>query len=278
MINNKIIKGVGLLGLVIILSATAAITAAFIFSGANHVSGRETLFSAFGGAFFAYIFVRIGELFNRLSKREKLNLDTVIEQEYALNDHLNRIDLNIKIADALIELVGKQSKVVYTMRFKPIPIDKSNLRDMKNLDFINDMFNYYVDLEKINDGLDIILEFSIKLIQEYSGMILSGVPATTVQQSYAVNSGALVGMIEDSKNLLKTAEKDCVELIAKSKYVYEHRNMWLSLAYSGRMGGHYGNDLKKELPKLIAEIEKSRNENESASKKKIEKTLGKKVK
>lgn len=267
-----------MLGLIIILSSTAAIIAALVFSSVKGISGRETLFSAFGGAFFAYIFVRIGELFNRLSKREKLNLDTVIEQEYVLNDHLNRVDLNIKIADALIELVGKQSKAVYTMRFKPIPIDKSNLRDMKNLDFINDMFNYYVDLEKINDGLDIILEFSIKLIQEHSNMIFSGVPVATIQQSYAANSNALVGMIQDSKNLLKTAEQDCVELIAKSKYVYEHRNMWLSLAYPGRVGGHYGDDLKRELPKLVAEIEKSRNENEAVSKKKIEKTLGKKVK
>ncbi|HEX9594856.1 MAG TPA: hypothetical protein VF996_01900 [Candidatus Saccharimonadales bacterium] len=276
--QSKILRGVGVLGLIIILASTAAITAALVFNTLNGVSGRETLFSAFGGAFFAYIFVRIGGLFNRLSKREKLNLDTVIEQQYVLNDHLNRIDLNIRIADALIELVGKKSKAVYTMRFKPVPIDKSNLRDMKNLDFINDMFNYYVDLEKINDGLDIILEFSIKLVQEHSSMISSGVPDATIQQSYAVNSNALMGMIQDSKNLLKTAEHDCVELIAKSKYVYEHRNIWLSLAYPGRMGGHYGDDIKEELPELIAEIEKSRNENEAASKKKIEKTLGKKIK
>lgn len=276
--KNTILKTVGILGLIIILSSTVAIIAALVFNSVNGVSGREALFSAFGGAFFAYIFVRIGELFNRLSRREKLNLDTVIEQEYVLNDHLNRIDLNIKIADALIELVGKKSKVVYTMRFKPIPIDKSRLQDMKNLDFINDMFNYYVDLEKINEGLDIIMEFSIKLIQEYSSMVISGVPTTILQQSYEVNSNALMGMIDDSKNLLKTAEQDCVELIAKSKYVYEHRNMWLSLAYTGRMGGHYGDDLKKELPKLVGEIEKSRDENEAASKKKIEKTLGKKVK
>lgn len=276
--NNKIIKTLGIIGFTIILALISIVAGAFVYNTISAGSGREALFSAFGGAFFAYVFVRVGDLFNRLSKREKLNLDTVIEQGYALNDHLNRIDLDIKIADALIELVNKQSKVVYTMRFKPIPVDKSRLQDMKNLDFINDMFNYFVDVEKINDGLDIILEFSIKLIEEHSNMILSGVSATTLQQVYKANSEVLVGMIQDSKNLLKTAEKDCVELIAKSKYVYEHRNMWLSLAYAGRMGGHYGDDLKKELSKLVAEIEKSRNENGVASKKKIEKTLGKKIK
>jgi len=276
--NNKIIKTLGIIGFTIILALISIVAGAFVYNTISAGSGREALFSAFGGAFFAYVFVRVGDLFNRLSKREKLNLDTVIEQGYALNDHLNRIDLDIKIADALIELVNKQSKVVYTMRFKPIPVDKSRLQDMKNLDFINDMFNYFVDVEKINDGLDIILEFSIKLIEEHSNMILSGVSATTLQQVYKANSEVLVGMIQDSKNLLKTAEKDCVELIAKSEYVYEHRNMWLSLTYAGRMGGHYGDDLKKELSKLVAEIEKSRNENGVASKKKIEKTLGKKIK
>lgn len=276
--KNKVIKTLGLVGITIVAILVVLIIGGLAFNSIGTGSGKEALFSAFGGAFFAYVFVRIGDLFNRLSKREKLNLDTVVEQQYVLNDHLNRIDLNIKIADALIELVSMQSNVIYTMRFKPIPVDKSRLQDMKNLDFINDMFSYYVDIEKINDGLDIILEVSIKLIEENSNRLLSGVSKSVLKEAYKVNSEALAGMINDSKSLLKTAEADCMELIAKSQYVYEHRNIWLSLAYSGRMGGHYADDLKSELPKLLTEIEKNRSDNEVESKKKIEKTLGREIK
>jgi hypothetical protein len=233
--KNKVIQIVGLIGLVAILLIAGALTIALAVTFTKHSSGRDTLFSAFGGAFFAYIFVRLGELFNRISKREKLNLDTLVEVEYTLNDHLNRIGQNTGILDALLVVVSTKSPVVNFMRIKPIPNDKSGLQDLKNLDFINDMFNYYVDLEKINEGFELVLQFAIKLINDDASMRAANLPPANIQANYKMNADALKEMASDTKKLLVQAEKDCMELIAKSKYVYDHRNMWIALAYPGKV-------------------------------------------
>jgi hypothetical protein len=272
----KIVKLLGIVGLLVVMFIVV-IVVLITSSGVSEVYGGGVLASAFSGAFFAYVFVRVSELFDRLSKREKLNLDTIVQQEYILNDHLNRMDLNIKIADTLVDLLRDKSRAVYAVGFKYIPIDKQNLPDMKNLDFINDMFNYYVDIEKINDGLDIIIKFSVKLIEEYSNMIVSNTSSEKIKHYYHLNSTALIGMINDSKNLLTVAEKDCVELIAKSRYVHNHRSVWLQLAYTGGRVGHYGAGLKTELPILIKELEQDRDRNTAISKAKIETALGRKT-
>ena len=273
--KNNLIKSIGLIGIILILIFAVGSIGALIFSGIKGFGGRESLLSAFGGAFFAYIFVKIGELFTRLSTREKLNLDTIVEIEYTLNDHLNRIGTNINIVEALKTLIEQKSNAINFMKAKPIPIDKTNLRNMKNLDFINDMFNYFVDLDKVNEGLELILNFAIKMINDNNEMKLSGLPTSNIEKAYELNSEALVGMANDTISLMKAAETDCVSLIAKSKYVYDHRNLWLSLAYSGGKQGHYGTDLKTELPMLIKDIEASRDVNTNTSLKKTAKALSK---
>ncbi len=257
--RNSIITWFGRLGLIAIIAATASIVAAMTFNSVRNVSSAESFITAFGGAFFAYIFVKIGELTTRLSKREKLNLDTLVECEYILNDHLNRINTNINILNALIEIVKVKSPVVNYMKFKAVPIDKSILQNMKNLDFINDMFNYCVDLEKINEGLSLISDYAIKIVNDNANLALSQFPSGVAEHAYQMNVEALESMAEESKSLLVEAEKNCVELIAKSRYVGEKRNIWLSLAYSGKVGGHYGDDLKSRLAVLVTEIEASRN-------------------
>jgi hypothetical protein len=273
--KHRAIKTYGLLALVAVIVVTIGLVGALFASGLDGFSGKEALLSAFGGAFFAYIFVKLGELFTRLSQREKLNLDTLVEFEYVLNDHLNRISVNIKILEALVTVVEQKSSVINFMKTKAMPVDKSNLRNLKNLDFINDMFNYFVDLEKINDGLELVISFAIKLINDTAAMSISGRSKVDIEKSYKVNSDALIGMVNDTISLFKAAEKDCVELIAKSKYVYDRRNIWLSLAYTGGARAHYADDLKEELPKLVKELEESRDKNTETSVKKTAKALGK---
>ncbi len=186
--KNKVIKTVGLFGLGIILILACALTIALAVTFTRHSNGSDALFSAFGGAFFAYIFVRLGELFNRISKREKLNLDTLVEVEYVLNDHLNRIGQNINILEALLVVVDTKSPVVNFMKIKPIPNDKSGLQDLKNLDFINDLFNYYVDLEKINEGFELVLQFAIKMINDDASMRAANLPVASAQANYQMNT------------------------------------------------------------------------------------------
>ena len=48
--------------------------------------------------------------------------------------------------------------------------------------------------------------------------------------------------------------------------------------YSGKVGRHYGDDLDDYLKAKVKELEKTRDDNTTVSKKKPEKTLDKKIK
>ncbi len=258
---KKITKWFGIAGIVLIFSVSVTIVVAMVFNSILKVSATDSFITAFGGAFFAYVMVKFGELFTRLSVREKLNQDTLVEVQYVLNDHLNRIYKNTQIAKSLVQVVGLKSPVVNFMKVKAIPMDKISLRNMKNLRFINEMFNYYVDIEVINEGLELLLSFAIKMVDENSQMRASGVAPLQIEAIYKANSDALSEMVQETIKLLEAADKDCISLIAKSNYLQRHRNNWLSLAYSGGMKADYGKDFEKELPDLIQEVENSIAEN-----------------
>jgi hypothetical protein len=274
---NVIVKWLGALGFLLILIMSLIIICSFAFWGAQSAKNIEGLTTAFAGAFFAYILVKIGELFTRMSLREKLNVDTIIEIEYALNDHLNRFATNRNVLKTMRGAVNDRSPAVSMMYFKTIPYDKSQLKNLKNIDYINEVFNYMVDIEKINDGLEIIQTFAQTLVQNALRGDISTEDRYSIQAAYIQNAAELSSMMDSAEKLLDAAEEDCELLIAKNQYVAEHRNKWLYLAITSFNTSHYNQKkLKKELPGIIEIIKKGREKNTNSSLKKISRTLGKK--
>ena len=75
---KKAVYAIGLLGLIAIAAVMAAIIFGITDGSIKNVAARDSFITAFGGAAFAYLFVKYGELFTRLSQREKLNVDTIV--------------------------------------------------------------------------------------------------------------------------------------------------------------------------------------------------------
>ncbi len=266
------------LGLVAIAAAMVAIVFGIVDKSIKNVVARDSFITAFGGAAFAYLFVKYGELFTRLSQREKLNVDTIVSLEYLLNKHLNMIGTNLDVADKMIDAL-KKKQPVHFLEFKEIPIGPIRLQDLKNVNFINDVFNYFADIEKINYDLNALQKFAEKLMDD----VLKRQGQQTLQENavfqavYTANSTTLINQLGEIKGFIEAADKTLDELMGKIGYVKKHRAWWLSVAVPWFSTTHYDEKkLKAELPGYIAEFKKGQQENIEASIKEISKIKTKK--
>lgn len=266
--KNNLIKFVGLIGFFIILVGASTIVAILFINSMHSHKSLESIVTAFAGAFFAYVLVKIGELFTRMSLREKLNADTLVSLQYTLNQHLNRIGTNLDISKSLIEAINNRSSIIKVIAFKNITYDITNLRDMKNLDYINDVFGYYNDIESINDGLHVIQSFAKFMIDNLNQPATNQSQEFNKQVGYAAQADALKEMMNTSIKLLHSVEEECLVLLAKNEYAMENRNQWLSIAIPWFNVSHYGKDLDDKLPKILVELKKSRDSNIARSKQK----------
>jgi hypothetical protein len=160
------------------------------------------------------------------------------------------------------------------MRFKHIPYEQEKtgirLQDLKNIDYINEMYEYLKNIEKINDGLEICMEYAKTLINKTAGQVLT----STQQTIFDDNVAGLKSLLEDSKKLMIAAEKTCETLIAKNTYVALNSDQWLMLSIPWFSQNKYNkDDLEKQLPKMVEKVQEDRKRNEERSREKVGRDL-----
>jgi hypothetical protein len=111
-------------------------------------------FSAFAGAFFAYLFTRIADFFDRVYKRQLKHYNSLVNLETQLNEIGGIINDDLYIIPDFIRTIS--SGHVYFNNLRTLPIDKSHYANLYDLDLINLLFSYNYDLRKINDDLETI--------------------------------------------------------------------------------------------------------------------------
>ncbi len=269
---KRIAYFLSMIGLVVILAAAAAVVYAMVFASIKNTAAKDSFITAFGGAAFAYLFVKYGEMFTRLSQREKLNIDTVVNLEYLFNKQLNQLGDNMAVSKQMADAL-KNKRPLHFLEFKPITIGTVRLQDMKNVDFINDVFNYFDNLEKLNADMYTLQKMSEKLIDDMlkAQGRFEAREYVTIQAIYNANSKIIIAQLEEILGFLERADKNVDQLIGKIGYVKKHRAWWLSLAVPGFNATHYNEKrLKKELPGYMAQFKKTQQENIDQSLKEIE--------
>ncbi len=147
--------------LLAIILAVAAGSASWIFWEAWRSSDREVfraLLGGFSGAFFAFVFVRIGEGLKRLYERQAKNHSSLIMAEHYLNNCLNVTGDNVFVAEDFLELISEERLVsgnlpFYMNTFSRYEIDRDLLLGLTNIDFINELYSLNSSLRKLNDSL-----------------------------------------------------------------------------------------------------------------------------
>ena len=161
--SEKIKNSIYFLGGLVILSFLIFVFVLIVksFTELSHTEPlTKDFIISFTGAFFAFLFIRIGDSFNKIYKRQVKNRNALVKIEYEGNRLLNSIYEEIFVIDEFLntinEIKEEKTVVICFNHFKQLPFDRSVLLELSNIDFINKLFSFVTDLEKFNDSIETI--------------------------------------------------------------------------------------------------------------------------
>lgn len=128
--------------------------------------------SSFFGAFFAFLFVRLGDILLNYYKIKKQNFYANAELEYALNINISSLNHNLQLIDSFIETI--QSGKVYFNKFLLLDVNSDYYIKLFDNDLVNKCFNIMEDFKFLNvDFQNINLRYS-EIVDFYKQRIIAG--------------------------------------------------------------------------------------------------------
>jgi len=232
----------------------------------------NNILGAFMGAFFAFIFLRIAELFKDAQRRIREHHNALIRLDYLFNDYHNIISDNDSTIDRLIEKVKdsleKNYLLDYHYNFRSFPIEKETLLKLMNIDLINRLYSLNVSLTKMNDDLNTMDKAYLKLKQLRLEKRIGPEVYKINMQNYLEQVSEVRSFISEFEGKIIGIHAIVRILIAK-KSIFIQFNPFIS---KRRFPKNLENELIDEKKKLLAEMKKIQDE----SRKEIKKVLDRK--
>lgn len=114
----------------------------------------EAFRGGFIGAFFAFLFVRLGDALRRLDERRRKTRDALLVLEHRYNQCAVALSTNKYLLggwDKVAAAAANHEEVPNLSRFHPVEISVPHepLLELTNLDLINELFNLNLDLDAL---------------------------------------------------------------------------------------------------------------------------------
>ena len=142
---------------------------AFVFATSFHIFNKilintdpllsGTAMAAFLGAFFAFLFVRIGDFLKAYSDRMTKSHSTLVKLEHLLNNLLGKLDDNIFMIETFENHYknyenSNDKLFVWGNRLKPVDQIGDLITSVANIDLTNELFILDVHLRKLNESME----------------------------------------------------------------------------------------------------------------------------
>lgn len=112
----------------------------------------EASTGAFAGAFFSYLFLRIGTFFRSIYDRQIKHYNSLVFLERDLADTVQLIYDNIYTLKGFAATITKGE--VFMGNFSILPIDKTGQQGLNNIDLVNDLQQFFVQVRKTNQDME----------------------------------------------------------------------------------------------------------------------------
>lgn len=221
-----------------------------VFSGTEAVLADTA--SAFAGAFFAFFFLRLAQFFSKIHKREVLHYNSVIVLETELNEIGGIIWDNIFVVDSIVDIISRGNVCWNTLH--QIPVDKSHLAKLHNIDLINRLYVLFYDIRRMNDDAEMFnngyMELRTALIQGHID-----------HPRYIENTQIMIGQLASYKAFLQLVQNKTlrvfaeVRVLAKKDKPYATSLMHFFISHS--LTTVSNTDIEAEIPILRKELEEN---------------------
>jgi len=236
-------------------------------SGSGDHDLPKALLGAFSGAFFAFVFIRLGDAMSKLYDRQAKNYDGLVRIQHQLNDFLNLTSDNIFIVDTYLETftdeaIKSENPSVFFNQFHEYPISRDLLLSFTNIDYANEVYQLYVEIQKLNSSMS-------SVDRSYDQIRSAFIDKKIDLKTYIKNVELTRSRHKEIKLFLIRLQKDLIRtlaaarLLCNSKPPLSRMIIWLSRSkYSSR----FNEKLNAEILKLETEVKTISGE----SKKKID--------
>jgi len=214
-------------------------------------------FSAFSGAFFAFLFLRLSEFFSKLYQRQVQHYNSLVILETQLNEIGGIIHDNLYILPNFIKVITSGN--VYFNNLRPIPIDKNHYTNLYDLIILNELFSYNYQVRKINDDM----ETACLGYQDIKNALIE---KNITSADYLINSTSISTNLKQIEIFLTELEIATVKLLARIR-VQMRYDKPLGTKLQSLFIYSYGakirkEEIEKETKKLNKEIEETKTESQ----------------
>ncbi|KKT27380.1 MAG: hypothetical protein UW11_C0001G0002 [Parcubacteria group bacterium GW2011_GWA2_43_9b] len=253
-------KGKDLFQLLLIIIICSFVYFVFLFLFLEIFVGDSTVYStaAFGsffGAFFAFLFLRIGDFFIKLYKNKEEHFNGLTLLNRILNKNIFIANNNIFFAGLIIVNLQKGEKPINTLS-KFILVDEV-VDKIKNLDFFSDVFSLSINLKEQNDNIEMINDFC-------KGMKSSSIEENDVEKNYRVR---VIKCLENFEKIyVNLRDREFINILVKNLLLIKKEKSFIIKIIHFFLGSYLKKvseiEIEKELPavkKKWAEIIKNEN-------------------
>ena len=223
-------------------------------------------FSAFAGAFFAFLFLRLAEFLTKLYQREVKHYNSLVLLETQLNEIIGIIHDNLYVLPNFMRVI--KSGNIYFNNLHILPIDRSHYDSLYNLDLMNALFSYQYQARKLNDDMT-------TATLGYTDIKNALIQKNIEKPDYIINAELMAINLKQIEIFLSELQNETVELLAKVRVqmVYDKPLGTKLQSFFIRSSSKKikKEEIKKEKEKLLKEIE----ETKTKSQKQIDEVLKK---
>jgi len=184
----------------------------------NQVEGglvpvRDNMIAAFAGAFFAFLFVRLGDSFERVRQRKVLGFNTLVAVERRLSMSLSEIGDNQQVVANFVTrmsepLDGGAAKLHFFSLPGIVTFPEGRTTDLTNLVVLNDLLSWTIHVRKTNSSLGVLGDSYSRLRERYLAGDID--PA-----AYGSNVSDIVSLCRPLQRHLDMFFEETCDLLAK---------------------------------------------------------------
>ncbi|MDP1760095.1 MAG: hypothetical protein Q8L01_01395, partial [Candidatus Woesebacteria bacterium] len=220
---------------------------------------------AFAGAFFAFLFLIVERLLEKIYLRNKKHRNALVKIEYTLQEYLSINYDNIFLLEGSIGSMEKG--YVNVGHFIKLEINREILLDLYNIDLINDFHTLNTETYKDNESLETVSSWYNKINESF-------LDAKMNIESRDINIKQILENYKKLKLFLESLEKSIITVQAKVRVLLQEQESaidWLIKIISHKE--HYPNNFDKKVKEEIEKVKEEIEQSTKASKKEIDNIL-----
>ncbi len=126
----------------------------------------RSVVASFAGAFFAFLFLRVGEILEKYYQRQVKHFNALVSMEIYLDELYTIAHDNIYLLPVFRSTINSGNTFASVLR--PLPVRRDYYEELHDIKLINDLYKLNYDLRRINDDLESVNDWYLHLRQLYT--------------------------------------------------------------------------------------------------------------